>query len=110
MDDPNTHLGLTMIHEVMALDHGGVDFAYILYGATVKFWLLGTLLVGMFLGVSSRGWMMDSVVFILQMSVLAVIVGVVESTLARLRLLKVPHFLIIALALSAVAFILTMRS
>jgi formate hydrogenlyase subunit 4 len=110
VDDPNTHLELTMIHEVMVLDHGGVDFAYILYGAAVKFWLLGTLLAGMFLGASSRGWMMDSAVFILQMSVLAVIVGVVESTLARLRLLKVPHFLIIALALSAVAFILTMRS
>ncbi|MFA5260641.1 MAG: NADH-quinone oxidoreductase subunit H [Candidatus Omnitrophota bacterium] len=110
VDDPNTHLELTMIHEVMVLDHGGVDFAYILYGAAMKFWLLGTLLVGMFLGTYSRGWMIDSVIFVVEMVFLAVIVGIVESTLARLRLLKVPHFLIIALALSAVALILTMRS
>ncbi len=109
VDDPNTHLELTMIHEVMVLDHGGVDLAYILYAAAIKFWLLGTLLAGMFLGTFSRGWMIDSVLFVLAMVFLAVIVGVVESTLARLRLLKVPHFLIIALALSAVALILTVR-
>ncbi|HQO58983.1 MAG TPA: NADH-quinone oxidoreductase subunit H [Candidatus Omnitrophota bacterium] len=109
VDDPNTHLELTMIHEVMVLDHGGVDLAYILYAAAIKFWLLGTLLAGMFLGTFSRGWMIDSVLFVLTMVLLAVIVGVVESTLARLRLLKVPHFLIIALALSAVALILTVR-
>ncbi|MBI4845009.1 MAG: NADH-quinone oxidoreductase subunit H [Candidatus Omnitrophica bacterium] len=109
VDDPNTHLELTMIHEVMVLDHGGVDFAYILYGAAVKFWLLGTLLVSMFLGACSRGWGIDVAIFIFGMIFLAVIVGIVESVLARLRLLKVPHFLIIALALSVVALILTMR-
>ncbi|MCG2711572.1 MAG: NADH-quinone oxidoreductase subunit H [Candidatus Omnitrophica bacterium] len=109
VDDPNTHLELTMIHEVMALDHGGVDFAYILYGSAIKFWLLGTLLVGMLLRGCSRGWIIDSVIFILGMIMLAVVVGIVESTLARLRLLKVPHFLIVALSLSVVALILTMR-
>ncbi len=109
VDDPNTHLELTMIHEVMVLDHSGVDLAYILYGSAIKFWLLGTLLVGMFWGGSSLGMAMDSVVFLLGMIVLAVIVGGIESTLARLRLLKVPHFLIVALALSVVALILTMR-
>lgn len=109
VDDPNTHLELTMIHEAMVLDHGGVDFAYILYGAAIKFWLLGTLLVGMFFGAYSRGWVIDSIIFISGMVLLAVIVGVVESILARLRLLKIPHFLIIATALSVVALLLTMR-
>jgi len=110
VDNPATHLELTMIHEVMVLDHGGVDLAYILYAAALKFWLLGTLLTGMFGGTLSRGWMADSVLFVFEMVLLAVIVGAVESTLARLRLLKVPHFLIIALALSAVALILTVRA
>ncbi|MFH2137289.1 MAG: NADH-quinone oxidoreductase subunit H [Candidatus Omnitrophota bacterium] len=109
VDDPNTHLELTMIHEAMVLDHGGVDLAYILYGAAIKFWLLGTLLMGAFFSVYSHGWAIDSGIFILGMIFLSVIVGAAESILARLRLLKVPHFLIIALALAIVALILTMR-
>ena len=45
VDDPNTHLELTMIHEVMVLDHSGPDFAFILYGAALKLWVLGSLLI-----------------------------------------------------------------
>ena len=44
-DDPNTHLELTMIHEVMVLDHGGPDLAFILYGAALKLWIFAALLV-----------------------------------------------------------------
>ena len=46
VDDPNTHLELTMIHEVMVLDHGGPDFAMILYGAALKLWIMSALLAG----------------------------------------------------------------
>ena len=109
VDDPNTHLELTMIHEVMTLDHGGVDSAYILCANAIKFCLLGTLLAEMCGSRYSLGVVMDISVFILEMIALAVVVGVVESILARLRLLKIPHFLIVALALSIVALILTMR-
>ncbi|MDD4957663.1 MAG: NADH-quinone oxidoreductase subunit H [Candidatus Omnitrophica bacterium] len=109
VDDPNTHLELTMIHEAMVLDHSGPDLACIFYGAALKFWVLGTLLAGMFFGADSHTWAVDRVIYILWMLLLAVIVGVVESVLARLRLLKVPHLLIIALALSAVSLILTLR-
>ena len=49
VDDPNTHLELTMIHEVMVLDHGGVDLAFITYGAALKLWVLGTLIVDLVL-------------------------------------------------------------
>src|SRR6266516_1165494 len=45
VDDPNTHLELTMIHEVMVLDHGGPDFAFIIYGAALKLFILGAILV-----------------------------------------------------------------
>ncbi|MCX5758013.1 MAG: NADH-quinone oxidoreductase subunit H, partial [Candidatus Hydrogenedentes bacterium] len=45
VEDPNTHLELTMIHEVMVLDHSGPDFAFILYGAALKLWVLGSLLI-----------------------------------------------------------------
>src|SRR6266704_6424176 len=45
VDDPNTHLELTMIHEVMVLDHGGPDLAFILYGGALKLFILGAILV-----------------------------------------------------------------
>ena len=45
MDDPTTHLELTMIHEVMVLDHSGPDFAMIQYAAALKMWLLGAIIV-----------------------------------------------------------------
>src|SRR5206468_6117214 len=51
VDDPATHLELTMIHEVMVLDHGGPDLAFILYGAAIKMWLFGALLIGLALPV-----------------------------------------------------------
>ncbi len=46
VDDPNTHLELTMIHEVMVLDHSGPNLAYILYGSALKLWLFAALLAG----------------------------------------------------------------
>ena len=54
-DDPNTHLELTMIHEVMVLDHSGPDLALILYGASIKLFLFGALFVRLALGVALGG-------------------------------------------------------
>src|SRR5260221_4082446 len=45
VDDPNTHLELTMIHEVMVLDHGGFDLAFITYCPALNVWVLGLLIV-----------------------------------------------------------------
>jgi len=109
VDDPNTHLELTMIHEVMVLDHSGPDFAMIQYGASLKMWILGALLTGMVTPLHS-GWLIaDIAVGIVGMAVLAVVTGIVESVMARLRLLRVPQFLIAASILSIVALILVMR-
>jgi formate hydrogenlyase subunit 4 len=104
-DDPNTHLELTMIHEVMVLDHGGPDLAFILYGAALKLWLIGSLLVGVL--IPSTGLVaLDSVLALAGMFALAVVVGVIESSMARLRLVRVPQMLVGAAALAALAFIL----
>ena len=109
VDDPNTHLELTMIHEVMALDHGGVDFAYILYGAAIKMWLLGSLLVGMALPPRSTQPILNGVMFISGMFILAIVTGIIESIMARLRLTRVPQLLVGAGALSALALVLVLR-
>lgn len=109
VDDPNTHLELTMIHEVMILDHSGPDLAFILYGAALKFWILGALIVNV--GISWIGGpaAVSLPAFFAGMFLLAVGVGVVESVMARFRLLKVPRMLWVGVALSVLAFTLVGR-
>jgi formate hydrogenlyase subunit 4 len=105
VDDPNTHLELTMIHEVMVLDHGGPDFAFILYSAALKLWLFAALIVGMVLPATGNAWL-DLLLAVGGMLTVAVVVGVIESVMARLRLVIVPQLLVGAGALAAVAFLL----
>lgn len=109
VDDPNTHLELTMIHEVMVLDHSGPDFAFIQYAASLKFWVLASLVVGLLVPVRSGLWIIDLASGIAGIAVLAVITGVIESTMARLRLIRVPQFLVGASVLSILALVLVMR-
>ena len=79
VDDPNTHLELTMIHEVMVLDHGGPDLAFILYGAALKLWLFAALIVGMVLPATGNAWL-NLLLAAGGMLVVAVVVGVIESS------------------------------
>lgn len=109
VDDPTTHLELTMIHEVMVLDHSGPDFAFILYSSALKFWLLGTLLVSMLVPVRSKTLWLDTAAAMAGMIGLAVLTGLIESSMARLRLLRVPQLLVGASVLSALALILVLR-
>ncbi|MEK6608573.1 MAG: NADH-quinone oxidoreductase subunit H [Myxococcota bacterium] len=110
IDDPATHLELTMIHEVMVLDHGGPDLAFIQCGAAVKLWVLGALVVQAALPLprATSPWLTDAA-FVAGMLGLAVVTGIVESTMARVRLLRVPQLLVAAGALSAVALVLVAR-
>jgi len=105
VDDPNTHLELTMIHEAMVLDHGGPDFAFILYGAALKLWLLSAIVVSLVLPSTGNPWL-SLCLATGGICLLAVIVGVVESVMARLRLIVVPQLLVGAGALAATAFLL----
>jgi formate hydrogenlyase subunit 4 len=105
VDDPTTHLELTMIHEVMVLDHGGPDLALILYGAAVRLWLLGALLVGVLPLPSGNAWQ-SLATAIAAMGALAIFTGLVESSMARLRLDQVPKLLVGAGVLSVLAVLL----
>jgi len=109
VDDPNTHLELTMIHEVMALDHGGIDLAYIQYGASLKLWILGGLVVS--LAVPRSGlWYLDAAAGMAGLVVVAAATGVVESIMARLRLIRVPQLLVASLAMSALGLALALMT
>lgn len=106
IDDPDTHLELTMIHEVMVLDHSGVDLAYILYGKAVKLFLFGTLVVCVIFTSKTGDLLIDTGFFILEIIGLALLIGIVESTMARLRLNKVPYLLFSAFIFSIIGFII----
>ena len=108
VDDPQTHLELTMIHEVMILDHGGPDLAFLTYGAALKLWVLGALLTGLLLPTSASR-PLAALIFLAGMLALAVVIGVIESTIARLRLYRVPQFLVGAGAFAFMALALVMR-
>jgi formate hydrogenlyase subunit 4 len=109
VDDPTTHLELTMIHEVMVLDHSGPDFAWIQYAASLKLWVLGSLLVGVLMPVRSESLLVDVAAGLSGLVLLAVATGCIESSMARLRLLRVPQFLIAASVLATLALVLVVR-
>lgn len=106
VDDPTTHLELTMIHEVMVLDHSGPDFAMIQYGAALKMWLLGAIIIGVAVPWHSGNQWIDTGAGLIGMLVLGIATGVIESSMARLRLLRVPQLLLAAIVLSALALAL----
>jgi formate hydrogenlyase subunit 4 len=108
-DDPNTHLELTMVHEVMVLDHSGPALGMALYGAALKLFVFGALVVRLALPLVT-GWpWLDWAVFVGGMLAVAVVVGVVESVMARLRLTHVPVLLVAACLLPAFGLVLLVR-
>jgi formate hydrogenlyase subunit 4 len=109
VDDPTTHLELTMIHEVMVLDHSGPDFAMIQYAAALKMWLLGGIVVAIAIPWHSGNSLFDGGAAIAGMLALAVVTGIIESSMARLQLLRVTQLLIAAIVLSGVALALVQR-
>ncbi len=108
-DDPNTHLELTMIHEVMVLDHSGPLFGMILYGAAVKLFVMGALLANVAIPIQLGTAWMDWSLFLASMLAIAVLIGVVESTMARLRLVNIPKLLVSACLLSAFGVIFLLK-
>jgi formate hydrogenlyase subunit 4 len=106
-DDPSTHLELTMVHEVMVLDHSGPPLAFIQYGAAVKLFLFAALVVRLVL--PNHGAWLDPLAFLGGVCLVGVAIGAVESTTARLQLPKVPRLLVSAVLLSAFGLILVAR-
>ena len=94
VDDPETHLELTMIHEAMVLDYAGPDMALILYGRALKLWIFSAFFVILLPGVGGTIWALPGIFLTV------VLVGILESCMARYRFLKVPQMLFGALAVA----------
>jgi formate hydrogenlyase subunit 4 len=109
VDDPNTHLELTMIHEVMVLDHGGPALGLILYGAALKLFVFSALLARLLVPFPPTGTWQAWAVSVAALLGVAVAIGVVESSMARLRLTNIPRLLVAACLLSAFGVVLLAR-
>lgn len=106
VDDPNTHLELTMIHEVMVLDHSGVEFGVITFTSALKLFLGSAIISQVLLPVHTGNTLADVAVRLCAMCVVMGIVGVVESTMARLRMFIVPQMLVGAIILAATGILM----
>ncbi|TAL31063.1 MAG: hydrogenase [Spirochaetes bacterium] len=101
VDDPNTHLELTMIHEVMVLDNSGPDMGFIMYAAGMKMVVIGALIANLVIPAAFPLWASLGLMIAVQ-ALLAVVIGTIESVTARLRMTHVPQFLLFMTAISAI--------
>jgi formate hydrogenlyase subunit 4 len=101
VDDPKTHLELTMIHEVMVLDNSGFDLGLILTAGYLKFAMYGAIIADFFIGSLSLSLALP--LFLTIQVLFAVVIGMIESFMARFRMSHNPQFI---LALSSVSFLI----
>jgi len=113
VDNPATHLELTMIHEAMILEYSGPYLALIEWGASIKQLLLMLLLINCFwpFGIAA-GWSFPGVLtglgyLLLKLAVLSCAIVLVETTNAKMRLFRVPELLAVAFTLGALALLST---
>jgi formate hydrogenlyase subunit 4 len=103
VDDPNTHLELTMIHEVMILDYSGPDLAFMQYASSLKMLVISMLIADLLIP-SSFGLTGALILFLFIILLSFAGVGIIESMIARSRISHVPQFIFIMTALSLTAF------
>jgi len=114
VDNPTTHLELTMIHEGMVLEYSGPSLALIEWASAIKLHAMLALLIALFcpwgMAASGSGWGMAAalLLYCAKIAVLAILLSVIESAVAKLRMYLVPDFLGVASAVSALAVIFTM--
>jgi formate hydrogenlyase subunit 4 len=109
IDNPATHLELTMIHEAMVLEYSGSDLALVEWASAVKELLFMALLAGLFLPIgiatvpAPPALALGALVLAAKVFGLALVVVVVESTNAKLRFFRVPELMAVALGLGFLA-------
>jgi len=109
VDDPATHLELTMIHEVMVLDHSGPDFAFIELGSFFKLFFYAGLVTRLLCPFTLGNPAADAVLFFAFMALVYAAVGVTESVMARYRMDKVPQFVLTSFALAFFVTVITLE-
>ena len=94
VDDPTTHLELTMIHEVMILDNSGIDFALITWASGIKMLILMSLIANLIIP-AGLGFAISTLLLLIIYMILAIIIGTLESAIARFRMTHVFEFVFV---------------
>ena len=102
LDDPKTHLELTMVHEVMILDNSGFDLGVIMFTTNLKFAMYGAIISNFFIGILPLEISIP-MFFIIQTG-FAIAVGIIESFMARFRMGHNPQFVFILTSVSLLIF------
>lgn len=102
VDDPTTHLELTMIHEVMILDNSGKDFAFLTWSNSIKMLLISSLIANLIIPQGLEMWQAFSA-YLAVLFVIALLIGTVESGMARIRMTHVFEFVFV---MSSIALII----
>ncbi len=108
VDDPQTHLELTMIHEVMILDHSGPDLALIELGSFYKLFFYSAFITHLLLPFKLSGALANGLAFYAVLATVYIAVGITESTMARFKMNLVPKYILTSFSLVFFAAILTM--
>lgn len=102
VDDPKTHLELTMVHEVMILDHSGFDLGLIMYTTNLKFAMYGAIIANFF--IAALPVAVSIPLYLVLQSAFAAGVGLIESFIARFRMGHNPEFIFILTSVSVLIF------
>jgi formate hydrogenlyase subunit 4 len=105
VDDPKTHLELTMIHEVIILDNCGYDKALMHIASYLKFAVYGSIIYNLLIPADLNIFLQIILFNLIQIS-FAVLIGLLESFRARNKMSKNPHFILTLTAVSFIAFII----
>lgn len=101
VDDPATHLELTMIHEVMILDNSASDLALISWSVAIKMMLLSSL-IGAIIIPQDLSLGLSTLLYLLLMFIISIVIGTVESAMARIRMSHVFEFVFIMSSLALI--------
>jgi formate hydrogenlyase subunit 4 len=107
VDDPKTHLELTMIHEVILLDNSGFDLGLVQLANAFKFGVYGALIANFVLP-DDNSVFVDGAIFIGVIVAFAIVVGLLESFRARFKIEKNPQFILTLSSIAALAFIVAL--
>ena len=94
VDDPTTHLELTMIHEVMILDNSGQDLGLISWAAAIKLFLFEALIANLIIPAGLNN-ILSIALFLAITALISVLIGTIESAMARFRMTHVFEFIFI---------------
>lgn len=101
VDDPATHLELTMIHEVMILDNSGSDLALFSWANAIKMLLISSLIANMIIPSGITEWI-SVLLYLSVVFIISILIGTVESCMARIRMSHVFEFIFVMSSLALV--------